>query len=160
MLADDLMVGQLPVMVQMVEQFETHRVSILAIQNVSRKDTRRYGVVAGSSIHENLVDLDAIIEKSTPDTAPSTLAVVGRYILTPSIFAEIQHLPVGMGGDSTYRWDSASLLRNEKVLAYRFKGRRYDCGSKLGFLQANVELAECHQDIGIEFTRWLQQRNS
>lgn len=159
-LADDMMVGEPSVMTQMVKQFETHRVSILAIQDVPPEQTRRYGIVAGASIHDNLIDVRAIVEKPSPETAPTTLAVVGRYILTPNIFAEIQNLTKGVGGEIQLTDGIASLLRHEKVFAYRFKGKRYDCGNKLEFLQATVDLAEHHEEVGSEFTKWLQQRDS
>lgn len=159
LLADDLMVGEPPVMAQMVEQFNEWRTSILAVQDVPREHTRRYGIVAGTEVNERLMDLTAIVEKPTPDAAPSTLAVAGRYILTPGIFAEIANQPRGVGGEIQLTDGIASLLRREKVFAYRYRGIRYDCGSKLGFLQATVDLAEHHDEVGTEFTRWLRQRS-
>ena len=159
LLADDLMVGEPPVMAQMVEQFKEWRASILAVQDVPREHTRRYGIVAGIEVNDRLMDVNAIVEKPAPEAAPSTLGVAGRYILTPGVFAEIASQPRGVGGEIQLTDGIASLLRREKVFAYRYQGTRYDCGSKLGFLQATVDLAEHHHEVGAEFAQWLRQRD-
>lgn len=159
LLADDLMVGEPPVMAQMVEQFKEMRASILAVQDVPREHTRRYGIVAGTEVNGQLVNVDAVVEKPAPEDAPSTLAVAGRYILTPGVFVEIEKQSRGVGGEIQLTDGIASLLRREKVFAYRYQGTRYDCGSKLGFLQATVDLAERHDEVGAEFAKWLQQRD-
>ncbi len=159
LLADDLMTGNPPVMAQMVEQFKEMRASILAVQDVPREYTRRYGIVAGAEVNDRLMDVDAVVEKPAPDAAPSTLAIAGRYILTPGVFAEIAGQSRGVGGEIQLTDGIASLLRREKVFAYRYQGTRYDCGSKLGFLQATVDLAEHHDEVGIEFCNWLRQRS-
>lgn len=158
LLADDLMVGQPPVMVQMVKQFENWRASVLAVQDVPREHTKRYGIVSGQQVEDGLVDVTGIIEKPAPDVAPTTLAVAGRYILTPGIFAELKSLPRGVGGEIQLTDGIANLLRREKVFAYRYTGTRYDCGSKLGFLQATVDLGENHAEVGGEFKAWLSTR--
>jgi len=158
LLADDLMVGQPPVMAQMVKQFEHWRASLLAVQDVPREHTKRYGIVSGQEVQTDVVDLTGIIEKPAPDVAPTTLAVAGRYILTPGIFAELQSLPRGVGGEIQLTDGIANLLRREKVFAYRYQGVRYDCGSKLGFLQATVDLGENHAEVGKEFSAWLADR--
>lgn len=157
-LADDLMVGQPPVLKQMVQQYQEWRASILAVQDVPREDTRKYGIVSGNAINARLVDVDGIVEKPSPEEAPSTLAVAGRYILTPGIFDEIANQQQGVGGEIQLTDGIASLLRREKVFAYRYEGIRYDCGSKLGFLQATVDLAEHHPEVGTRFAEWLQNR--
>lgn len=158
LLADDLMVGQPGIMAQMVEQFAHWRASLLAVQDVPREQTDRYGIVSGTVVADNLVDVSAIVEKPAPAVAPTTLAVAGRYILTPGIFAELQSLPRGVGGEIQLTDGIAQLLRREKVFAYRYQGTRYDCGSKLGFLQATVDLGEHHPEIGAEFAAWLAAR--
>ncbi len=158
LLADDLMVGQPPVMAQMVKQYEHWRASLLAVQDVPREHTKRYGIVSGQEVQTDVVDLTGIIEKPAPDVAPTTLAVAGRYILTPGIFAELQSLPRGVGGEIQLTDGIANLLRREKVFAYRYQGVRYDCGSKLGFLQATVDLGENHAEVGKEFSAWLADR--
>ena len=158
LLADDLMVGEPPVMAQMVAQFAHWRSSILAVQDVPREHTKRYGIVSGSVVEDGLVDVGGIVEKPAPDVAPSTLAVAGRYILTPGIFHELENIPRGVGGEIQLTDGIARLLRREKVFAYRYAGTRYDCGSKLGFLQATVVLGMQHPEVGAEFTDWLQNR--
>ena len=158
LLADDLMVGQPPVMAQMVKQFENWRASLLAVQDVPREHTKRYGIVSGHQVEDDVVDVTGIVEKPAPDVAPTTLAVAGRYILTPGIFAELHSLPRGVGGEIQLTDGIANLLRREKVFAYRYKGTRYDCGSKLGFLQATVDLGESHSEVGVEFKAWLEER--
>jgi UTP--glucose-1-phosphate uridylyltransferase len=158
LLADDLMVGQTPIMQQMVAQFAHWRSSILAVQDVPREHTKRYGIVSGSAVGQGVVDVTGIVEKPAPGLAPTTLAVAGRYILTPGIFHELENIPRGVGGEIQLTDGIAQLLRREKVFAYRYEGTRYDCGSKLGFLQATVDLGLQHAEVGAEFTDWLQSR--
>ncbi len=161
LLADDLMVSPTPVMVQMVDQFAHWRSSILAVQDVPREHTRRYGIVSGSPVRENaqaVVDVNGIVEKPEPDVTPTTLAVAGRYILTPGIFHELENIPRGVGGEIQLTDGIAQLLHREKVFAYRYAGTRYDCGSKIGFLQATVDLGVQHSEIGEEFRSWLAGR--
>ncbi|MXS85211.1 UTP--glucose-1-phosphate uridylyltransferase [Nitrosomonas sp. HPC101] len=158
LLADDLMIGEPAVIAQMVEQFSRRQASILAVQDVPREHTRRYGIVSGQSVMPDLVDVNGIIEKPASDVAPTTLAVAGRYVLTPGIFRELENMPRGVGGEIQLTDGIARLLQHEKVFAYRYKGIRYDCGSKLGFLQATVDLGELHAEVGDEFSAWLQQR--
>lgn len=159
LLADDLMIGKPSVIAQMVEQFAERQASILAVQDVPRAHTRRYGIVSGQSVVSNLVDVNEIVEKPAPEVAPTTLAVAGRYVLTPAIFRELENMPRGVGGEIQLTDGIARLMQHEKVFAYRYAGVRYDCGSKLGFLQATVDLGECHAEVGDEFSAWLQQRS-
>ena len=156
LLADDLMVGTPPVLKQMVEQFNDWRASIIAVQEVPREQTRRYGIVAGAPVNDKLMDVTRIVEKPAPEDAPSLLGVAGRYILTPGIFHEIENQARGVGGEIQLTDGIAGLLRREKVFAYRYEGKRYDCGSKEGFLQANVELALQHAELGAGFREYLK----
>lgn len=156
LLADDLMVGEPPIMQQMVEQFGEWRASILAVQEVPAEQTRRYGIVAGTAVNDRLMDITRIVEKPAPDVAPSRLGVAGRYILTPGVFHEIANQPRGVGGEIQLTDGIAGLLRREKVFAYRYEGRRFDCGSKEGFLEANVELALSHPELGADFRTYLK----
>ena len=159
LLADDLMVGPTsgkPVLQQMVEQFDEWRASILAVQEVPAEHTRRYGIVAGRAVNDRVVDVTQIVEKPAPETAPSRLGVAGRYILTPGVFHEISTQPRGVGGEIQLTDGIASLLRREKVFAYRYEGKRYDCGSKEGFLEATVELALTHPQLGPGFRDFLR----
>jgi UTP--glucose-1-phosphate uridylyltransferase len=156
LLADDLMVGKPPVLAQMVEQFGEWRASIIAVQEVPPEHTQRYGIVAGTPVNDRLVNIERIVEKPKPADAPSRLGVAGRYILTPGVFHEIASQKTGVGGEIQLTDGIAGLLRREKVFAYRYDGRRYDCGSKEGFLQANVELALEHEQLGPGFRSYLK----
>jgi UTP--glucose-1-phosphate uridylyltransferase len=156
LLADDLMVGDKPILRQMVEQYEEWRVSILAVQEVPTEHTRRYGIVGGTPVNDRLMDVTQIVEKPAPEDAPSRLGVAGRYILTPGVFHEIANQQRGVGGEIQLTDGIAGLLRREKVFAYRYEGKRYDCGSKEGFLQANVELALTHPTLGAGFREYLR----
>ena len=156
LLPDDLMIGTPPILAQMVAQFEAQKASIIAVQEVPAEHTRRYGIVAGNAVGERLVDITRIVEKPAPDVAPSRLGVAGRYLLTPRVFDEIASQPRGVGGEIQLTDGIAGLLKHEKVFAYRYEGRRYDCGSKEGFLQANVELALANPELGPDFRAWLR----
>ncbi|HMN74605.1 MAG TPA: UTP--glucose-1-phosphate uridylyltransferase GalU [Burkholderiaceae bacterium] len=156
LLADDLMVGTPPILKQMVEQFQEWRASILAVQEVPAEQTRRYGIVAGTPVNERMLDITRIVEKPAPEDAPSRLGVAGRYILTPGVFHEIASQPRGVGGEIQLTDGISGLLRREKVFAYRYDGKRYDCGSKEGFLKANVELALEHPELGPGFREFLE----
>jgi UTP--glucose-1-phosphate uridylyltransferase len=156
LLPDDLMIGTPPVLTQMVEQFNERRASIVAVQEVPPEHTRRYGIVAGSAVNDRLVDVTKIVEKPAPEVAPSLLGVAGRYILTPRVFDEIAAQTHGVGGEIQLTDGIAGLLKHEKVFAYRYAGVRYDCGSKEGFLQANVELALASAELGPDFRNFLR----
>ena len=156
LLADDLMVGQQPVLKQMVDQFEEWQASILAVQEVPPEHTKRYGIVAGTPVNDRMMDLTHIVEKPSPELAPSRLGVAGRYILTPGVFREIASQPRGVGGEIQLTDGIAALMRREKVFAYQYEGKRYDCGSKEGFLEANVELALAHPQLGASFRQYLK----
>ena len=156
LLADDLMVGEKPILQQMTEQFMEWQASIIAVQEVPAEHTRRYGIVAGVEVNERLMDVNRIVEKPAPEAAPSRLGVAGRYILTAGVLREIANQPRGVGGEIQLTDGIAALLRREKVFAYRYEGRRYDCGSKEGFLEANVELALAHPQLGPGFREFLR----
>ena len=156
LLADDLMVGEPAVLAQMVEQFNALQSSILAVQEVPAEHTKRYGIVAGVTAGDRLVDVQQIVEKPAPERAPSRLGVAGRYILTPTVFEQIRQQPRGVGNEIQLTDGIAGLLRSEKVYAYQYLGKRYDCGSKEGFLEANVELALRHPQVGAGFRAYLK----
>jgi UTP--glucose-1-phosphate uridylyltransferase len=156
LLPDDLMIGTPPILAQMVAQFEAQKASIVAVQEIALEHTRRYGIVAGKAAGERLVDVERIVEKPAPEAAPSRLGVAGRYVLTPRVFDEIARQSRGVGGEIQLTDGIAGLLRHEKVFAYRYDGRRYDCGSKEGFLRANVELALDDPELGAEFRRYVK----
>ncbi|ABM94096.1 UTP--glucose-1-phosphate uridylyltransferase [Methylibium sp. Pch-M] len=156
LLADDLMVGDKPILTQMVEQFDEWRASILAVQEVPEDQTRRYGIVAGTPVNDRMMDVSRIVEKPAPADAPSRLGVAGRYILMPDVFTEIRNQPRGVGGEIQLTDGIAGLLRRQKVFAYTYEGKRYDCGSKEGFLQANIELGMAHPQIGASVREYLK----
>jgi UTP--glucose-1-phosphate uridylyltransferase len=156
LLADDLLDGDVPVMQQMTETYDYYRCSVLGVQDVPRSETKSYGIVDAKPVADRLEQINAIVEKPKPEDAPSTLAVVGRYILTPRIFHHLENVQPGSGGEIQLTDGIASLLSEEQVLAYRYAGTRYDCGSKLGYLQASVVFGMRHPEVGEAFTRYLQ----
>ena len=158
-LADDLIDGgEISCMAQMVEKFEYNRCSVLGVEQVPHEDTEKYGIVEADAIAEGLSRVNSIIEKPSPDQAPSNLAVVGRYILTPRIFELLETTSHGAGGEIQLTDAIAALLKEEQVLAYQFRGERYDCGSKLGYLKATVEYALQHPELSEEFSVYLRER--
>jgi UTP--glucose-1-phosphate uridylyltransferase len=157
LLADDLIDGNgTGVVRQMVSQFEQHGCSVLGVEEVPKADTDKYGIVSTVDEDGDIASITNIIEKPKPVQAPSNLAVVGRYVLTPRIFELLESTERGSGGEIQLTDAIAHLLEYEKVLAYRFHGKRYDCGSKLGYLEATVEYALKHAELNEDFRRYLQ----
>jgi UTP--glucose-1-phosphate uridylyltransferase len=154
-LADDLIDGDPPVVQQMVEVFAREGRSVLGVQEVPRDQTASYGIVRTTRIDDRLESVEGIVEKPRPEVAPSNLAVIGRYVLTPRIFHHLQRVRPGAGGEIQLTDAIGSLLSEERILAYRFRGTRYDCGSKLGYLQATVALGRKHAEVGKAFSEWL-----
>ncbi|MBL8488349.1 MAG: UTP--glucose-1-phosphate uridylyltransferase GalU [Rhodocyclaceae bacterium] len=157
LLADDLLDGDPPVLRQMVDAFDYYRCSVLGVQDVPREQTRSYGIVASRPMGERIEQVAGIVEKPHPDQAPSTLGVVGRYILTPRIFHHLENVTPGSGGEIQLTDGIAALLHEEQVLAYRYSGVRYDCGSKLGYLQATIRLGLRHPEVGADLRRFLAE---
>jgi UTP--glucose-1-phosphate uridylyltransferase len=158
LLADDLMVGPKggkPVLAQMAEQFAQVQQSILAVQEVPQDQTKRYGIVATEGASTGLMKVKKIVEKPAPEVAPSRMGVAGRYILTPAIFEHIRSQKAGVGGELQLTDGISSLLGKESVYAFQYEGKRYDCGSKEGFLEATVELALEHPEVGVYFRNYL-----
>ncbi|MBN8463678.1 MAG: UTP--glucose-1-phosphate uridylyltransferase GalU [Dechloromonas sp.] len=156
LLADDLLDGNPPVLKQMVDTYDYYRCSVLGVQDVPRAETRSYGIVDARKVADRIEQVSAIVEKPKPAEAPSTLAVVGRYILTPRIFHHLERVRAGSGGEIQLTDGIASLLGEEQVLAYRYSGARYDCGSKLGYLQASVVFGCRHPEVGADFAAYLK----
>jgi UTP--glucose-1-phosphate uridylyltransferase len=146
-LADDLLDGKTPVMKQMVEAYDYYRCSLLGVENVPADQTKSYGIVATTPLNKNIEQVSAIVEKPDPKDAPSTLAVVGRYILTPRIFHHLDNVKAGAGGEIQLTDGISALLTEEQILAYRFDGVRYDCGSKFGYLEATIRLGLKHPEV-------------
>ena len=158
LLADDLLDGNPPVMKLMVDAFNYYHCSVLGVQDVPRADTRSYGIVASKPLADRVEQISAIVEKPKPEDAPSTLAVVGRYVLTPRIFHHLENVQPGSGGEIQLTDGIASLMQEQQILAYRYVGTRYDCGSKLGYLQATIELGVRHPEVGAAFANYLKGR--
>ena len=159
LLADDLMTGPpggASVLAQMSEQFKALQQSVLAVQEVPLDQTRRYGIVAGEKYGDRLTKVSAMVEKPAPDVAPSRMAVAGRYILTPAVFRHIRSQKPGVGGELQLTDGIASLMTDESVYSFEYSGKRYDCGSKEGFLEATVELALQHPEVGARFKSYLK----
>jgi UTP--glucose-1-phosphate uridylyltransferase len=154
-LADDLIDAEVPCLRQMADVYREREASVLGVQVVPREETDRYGIVAVSAPEGRVSRVSSMVEKPKPANAPSTLAVVGRYILTPAVFDKLETTGRGAGGEIQLTDGIAALLADEEVYAYQFEGRRYDCGSKLGYLQATVEYALNHSGLGREFERYL-----
>ncbi len=155
-LADDLIDGTPPIVKQMVDVFAKHQCSILGVQDVPRAHTKQYGIVSSTNLEMNVERVHGIVEKPKPEVAPSTLAVVGRYILTPRIFHHLESIQPGAGGEIQLTDGIAELIKEEQLLAYRFSGIRYDCGSKLGYLQAQVAFGLKHHELRQDFAAYLQ----
>lgn len=154
-LADDLIAGEVSSIQQMAAIYQRYSCSVLGVEDVPALQTGNYGIVSSSNLEQNVEQVNAIIEKPDPSVAPSTLAVVGRYILTPRIFHHLAQLEAGAGGEIQLTDGISGLVREEKVLAYRFSGIRYDCGSKLGYLKATVAFGLKHPELAEEFAAYL-----
>ena len=160
LLADDLMVGAdggHGVLAQMVRVFQEVGTSVLAVREVPTEHVRRYGIVAGDSAGPGLIRVRQMVEKPAPEVAPSRMGVAGRYILSASVFDKIRQLPRGSGGEIQLTEGIAQLIEGEGVHAYQYAGKCYDCGSKQGFLEATVELAIKHPEVGAEFSQYLRR---
>lgn len=156
LLADDLWDSEPPAMRQMAELFYDTHCSILGVQEVPHAETERYGIVKVQEDDDGLNRVMKIIEKPKPEQAPSNLAVAGRYILTPRIFEKLQTIQPGAGGELQLTDAIAGLLKHEFVIAQTLQGHRYDCGSKMGYMQANVNMGLKHHEIGADFKAYLE----
>ena len=162
LLADDLIDAPVPVMKQMVDLAARENASVIGVMNVLAEETASYGIVEAETepAGERISRIHRIVEKPKPGVSPSTLAVVGRYVLSPRIFHHLRTMPPGAGGEIQLTDGIAHLLAEERVLAYEFEGRRYDCGSKLGYLEATVDYGLQHSEVGEAFGRFLARRKS
>ncbi|MES2787037.1 MAG: UTP--glucose-1-phosphate uridylyltransferase GalU [Pseudomonadota bacterium] len=159
LLADDLMCGPeggSSVLTQMVDVFRRIPTSLIAVQEVPAEHVRRYGIVAGEKAGDRITRVNQMVEKPSPEEAPSRMGVAGRYILTPGVFDHIRNNPRGAGGEIQLTDGIAKLMATEGVHAYEYEGKRYDCGSKQGFLEATVELALRHHEVGASFQQYLK----
>jgi len=154
-LADDLIDAKPSAIQQMIKIYRVHQCSILGVQKITRQETSQYGIVKSRVLAPKLHAITGIVEKPKPSEAPSNLGVVGRYILTPRIFHHLRKVKPGAGGEIQLTDGIASLLKEEKALAFEFDGTRYDCGSKLGYLKATMAFAAKHPEVGKEFSAYL-----
>jgi UTP--glucose-1-phosphate uridylyltransferase len=154
-LADDLIDADVPVLRQMADVFDREQRSVIAVQPIPIQDSRSYGIIQGEPVRGRLYRMTAIVEKPLPDVAPSNLAVVGRYILTAGVLDLLERVVPGAGGEIQLTDAIAAMLKLEGAFGYEFQGTRYDCGSKIGYLQANVMYALKHAEVGKEFAAFL-----
>jgi len=160
LLADDLMCGEdggPTVLAQMVDVFQELPTTLLAVQEVPADHVQRYGIVSGQPVGDRIIKVDRMVEKPRPQDAPSRMGVAGRYILTPGVFDHIRNNPRGAGGEIQLTDGIARLMDTEGVHAFQYRGKRYDCGSKQGFLEATVELALKHPEVGPAFQEYLKR---
>ena len=155
-LADDLIDSDVSVVKQMAAVYAAKGSAVLGVEDVHPSATASYGIVDAEPIESGLLRVNSIVEKPAPEDAPSNLGVVGRYIFTPTIFDCLEKVKPGKGGEIQLTDGIADLMKLENVYAYRFAGKRFDCGSKLGFMQANVELALKHPELKADFTDYLK----
>jgi UTP--glucose-1-phosphate uridylyltransferase len=156
-LADDLIDAEVPVLRQMADVFDREERSVIAVQPIPIQDSRSYGIIQGEPVRDRLYRMTAIVEKPHPDVAPSNLAVVGRYILSARVLDLLERVVPGAGAEIQLTDAIAALLKLDGAFGYEFLGTRYDCGSKLGYLQANVMYALKHAEVGKEFTAFLSK---
>ena len=153
---DDVIVADVPVARQLLNVFEAHGGSVLAVEEVPREDVESYGIVDGEPVGEGVYRVRGLVEKPKPEEAPSNLGIVGRYVLTPEIFDVLARTPPGKAGEIQITDGLALLLRQQPMFAYQFQGRRYDTGRPVGLIKASVELALLRPDIGPELRRYLR----
>jgi UTP--glucose-1-phosphate uridylyltransferase len=155
-LADDLLLGEPPVMKQLVDVFDHYHSSVIGVERIAREESASYGVIEGREWEEDIIKLSDIVEKPQPALAPSNLGVVGRYVLMPSIFGHLRNTQPSTNGEIQLTDAIGALLAEEQVLAYRYLGTRFDCGSKLGYLKATVQFALRHPEVRQAFEHYLR----
>ena len=160
LLADDLIDARVPVMRQMTEIAYERQSSVIGVMPVAPNAVGSYGIVETGDRSGRIAPIRRIVEKPKPGTTPSTLAVVGRYVLSPRVFHHLRSIPTGTGGEMQLTDGIARLLQEETVLAYEFEGRRYDCGAKLGYLEATVDYGLKHPELADEFAAFLRERGA
>ncbi|MDP2728286.1 MAG: UTP--glucose-1-phosphate uridylyltransferase, partial [Dehalococcoidia bacterium] len=155
-LPDDIIESQTPCLKQMMEVYDRFRCSVLAVERVDAGEIEKYGIVEARLVEDRVYQVLNVVEKPSPERAPSNLGIVGRYILTPQIFEVLENTPPGKGGEIQLTDGIQGLLRRQAVYAYEFEGVRYDAGTPLGFLKASVEIAIKRPDIGEAFCHYLK----
>jgi UTP--glucose-1-phosphate uridylyltransferase len=156
-LPDDLIQAKVPAMKQMIEVYNRYQYSVIAVEPVAKEDTKAYGIIKPKQVEDRVYQVQSLVEKPEPKDAPSNLAIVGRYILTPEIFGMLEKTAPGKGGEIQLTDGLRLLLEKQPIYAYQFEGKRYDTGMPLGFLKASVEFALNRPDIGAKFREYLRQ---
>jgi UTP--glucose-1-phosphate uridylyltransferase len=159
LLADDVIVAEVPCIRQMMNIYDRYRTSVIALMEVPAQETNRYGIISGKQLSEGegrLFEVVDMVEKPKVEEAPSNLAIIGRYILTPAIFEMLEETGKGSGGEIQLTDGLRRLLSRERILAYKFQGKRHDAGDKLGFLQATIEFALKNEELGPAFSAYLK----
>jgi UTP--glucose-1-phosphate uridylyltransferase len=156
-LADDLIKSQKPCLKQLIDIYNEKEAAVLALEKINKKESSKYGIIEYSSKNNNLYNIKSIVEKPSPENAKSNLAVVGRYIFPPEIFAKIEKLKTGVGKEIQITDAIADLMNDQAVYGYIFEGKRFDCGSKLGYLKATIEYALEHKELSKEFRNYLKK---
>lgn len=157
LLGDDVVDSKKPCLKQMMEVFDEYRSTILGVQPVSWENVNKYGIVSGEKLSDTIYSVKDLVEKPNRDVAPTNIAILGRYILTPKIFEILENTNKGVGGEIQLTDGLKKLCNIEKIFAYTFEGRRYDVGSKIGFLEATVDFALKREDLREEFKKYLKQ---
>lgn len=157
MLGDDIVDSKTPCLRQLMDAYEEYRTTILGVQEVPKDDTNKYGIVDGKHIEDRIYKVKDLVEKPEVDKAPSTMAILGRYIITPSIFEILENTTPGKGGEIQLTDGLKELSKKEAMYAYNFEGRRYDVGDKLGFLEATVDFALKRDELRDEFIKYLSK---
>ena len=155
-LADDLIKSQTPCLKQLIDIYNEKETAVLALEKINKKESGKYGIIEYNSKNNNLYDVKSIVEKPSPKNAKSNLAVVGRYVFPPEIFSQIEKSKTGVGKEIQITDAIASLMNNQAVYGYIFDGKRFDCGSKFGYLQATIEYALEHKELSKEFRNYLK----
>lgn len=157
LLGDDVVDSKKPCLKQMMEVFDEYRSTILGVQPVKWENVNKYGIVSGEKLSDTIYSVKDLVEKPMKDVAPTNIAILGRYILTPKIFEILENTSRGVGGEIQLTDGLKKLSSIEKIFAYTFEGRRYDVGSKIGFLEATVDFALKREDLREEFKKYLKQ---
>ncbi|AKL93683.1 UTP-glucose-1-phosphate uridylyltransferase GalU [Clostridium aceticum] len=157
LLGDDIVDAEIPCLKQMIEVYNEYKTTILGVQQVPMEDVDKYGIVAGKHIEDRVYKVKDLVEKPAVEEAPSNVAILGRYIISPEIFAVLENTEPGKGGEIQLTDALKVLAQKEAMYAYNFKGKRYDVGDKLGFLQATVEFALKREDLKEEFFQYLTE---
>jgi len=157
LLGDDIVQAEKPCLRQLIEQYNRYRSSIIGVQNIDPSETFRYGIIAGKEVDNRLLSVQSLIEKPKVEDAPSNIAIMGRYILTPRVFEILENQKTGAGGEIQLTDAIAELNQSEAVYAYNFEGTRYDVGEKLGFIKTTIEMALDNPSLKDELMKYLDQ---